>query len=208
MYLDRYLFAMPYLIPDDGGGIGGGQGDAAAVEVGSKTGTGTDGGADDKKVELPKTPEDLAKLIQAETEKALKTTREKWQKEYGEKLAAEKAEAARLAKLSAEEREKELEKKRKVELDQREATIRQQELTLKATDILTEKKLPLEIRSMVIGKDEADTKARIEAFEGVFQKAVEAAVNEKLAGSAKPGAGKEPDDEASLRAAIAAGLRG
>lgn len=216
MLFNRFPMANMCMAPDDGGGgaAGGGAGAAAAGAAGegaAGAGAGDQGG--DKggagaAIELPKSAEELTKLIQAETEKALKASQEKLQKDFEAKLESEKAEAARLAKLSADEREKELEKKKKEELDQREATIRSQELTLKATDMLTAKGLPLDIRSLVIGKDEADTKSRIEAFEGVFQKAVEAAVNQKLSAGAKPGSGNSSNETESLRAQIIAGLRG
>lgn len=212
MLFNRFPMANMCMAPDDGGGgtAGGGAGAAAAGAAGAGAGDqGGDKGGAGAAIELPKSAEELTKLIQAETEKALKASQEKLQKDFEAKLESEKAEAARLAKLSADEREKELEKKKKEELDQREATIRNQELTLKATDMLTAKGLPLDIRSLVIGKDEADTKSRIEAFEGVFQKAVEAAVNQKLSAGAKPGAGGNSSNETeSLRAQIIAGLRG
>ncbi len=219
MNLYRYLSLMPMLEADAGGGSGGSGGAAgegagsggsggAAGEGAGSGGSGAGAAGSGAAVELPKTAEELTKLITAETSKALKTSQENWQKEFQTKLEKETAEAARLAKLTADEREKELEKKKKEELDQREATIKGHELTLKATDLLTAKGLPLEIRNLVIGKDEADTAARITAFEGVFQKAVEAAVNVKLAGSAKPGAGKALDEEATMRASIAAALNG
>lgn len=214
MLLNKYPMANLCMAPDDGtGGGGGASGESGAAAAGEAAGAGAGDQGGEKggagaSVELPKSAEELAKLIQAETEKALKASQEKLQKDFEARLESEKAEAARLAKLSAEEREKELEKKKKEELDQREATIRSHELTLKATDMLTAKGLPLDIRSLVIGKDEADTKSRIEAFEGVFQKAVEAAVNQKLSGGAKPGSGKSTDETESLRAQITAGLRG
>lgn len=192
MHFFRYQKLMPCFAPEgEGSGAGGGQGDPGAGEGGAAAG----GSGIGTELELPKSAEELTKLIQSETEKALKVSQGNWQKEFQTKLEKETAEAARLAKLSADEREKELEKKKKEELDQRETTIKSQELTLKATDMLTAEGLPLEIRSLVIGKDEADTKARIDSFKGVFQKAVEAAVNAKLAGSARPGASGGSDDK-------------
>jgi hypothetical protein len=183
MFLQRYPLARLCMTPDDGtGGGGAGTGDQGGGEGGAGT-----------TIELPKSSEELTKLIQAETEKALKVSQGKWQKDFDIKLESEKAEAARLSKLTSDEREKELEKKKNEELNLREATIKGHELTLKATDLLTTKGLPLDIRSLVIGKDEADTVSRIEAFEGVFQKAVEAAVNIKLSGGAKPGTGGNQD---------------
>lgn len=194
------------MAPD--GAEGGGTGtEGAQSGAGGDGGSGGTGGADGAAVELPKSQEELTKFIQTETEKALKNSEEKLQKDYEAKLEAEKAEATRLAKLSSEEKEKELEKKKKEELDQREATIKNQELTLKATDLLTSKGLPLEIRALVIGKDETETTSRIDAFAGVFQKAVEAAVNQKLSQSAKPGAGTGTEENVTLRNQIAAGLR-
>jgi len=213
MYINRHSLASLCFSPDDNGGAGtvgegnstGGNGGAGTSGEGNSTGG--DGGAG-AAVELPKSQEELTKLIKEETAKTLKVSQEEWQKDFKAKLEIEKAEATRIAKLTGDEKEKEIEKKKKEELDQREATIRSQEIALKATEMLTEKGLPLEIRNLVIGKDEADTKTKIEAFEGVFQKAVEAAVNQKLSGGAKPGSGSNNAESDSLRAQIAAGLRG
>lgn len=205
MFINKHPLSNLCMAPDgDGGGGTGGEGapiGGAGSTVGGEGGAGTG-------IELPKSQEELTKLIQDETAKALKTSQEKLQQDYQTKLEVEKVEATRLAKLTSDEREKELEKKKKEELDQREATIRSQEITLKATDMLTEKGLPLEIRSLVLGKDEADTKAKIVAFEGIFQKAVEAAVNQKLSNGAKPGSGAGAAENDSIRAQIIAGLRG
>lgn len=182
-----------------GGAIAGtGTGDVAGAEGD------TGGGA---AFEPPKSAEELASLIKVETDKALATAQESWKVSQADEISKAVAEANRISKLSAEDKEIELEKKRINELDQREATIKNQEIALKATDMLTSKGLPLDIRSLVIGKDEAETKERIETFEGVFQKAVEAAVNQKLSKSARPGAGSQSNSELEeIRAEINAGL--
>lgn len=187
-----------FMVSDGMGGMSGGDSTEAAA---------SDDGAASSTIELPKTPEELTKLISDETARALKVSEEKLKQDYETRIETEKAEAARLAKLTADEREKEIEKKKREELDQREATIRNQELTLKATEMLSSKGLPLEIRSMMIGKDESDTKLRIETFEGLFQKAVANAVNQKLSSAAKPAGGEAKKDEA-IRNEIAAAING
>jgi hypothetical protein len=210
MKFNRFFTPTMCFAPDDGGA--GGQGGASGEGTGGGGGTGAGTGAGaaaagDGAVALPKTVEELNSLIAVKTDEALKSSQEKWQKDFDEKLKNDTAEAARMAKLTADEREKELEKKRQEDLDKRESTIKLQELKLKATDMLTSKGLPLEIRDMVIGQDEADTTARITAFEGVFQKAVEAAVNQKLAGSARPGAGNAGTETDPIRASFANAIR-
>lgn len=202
MFYNLYLKQRRLYLDADTGASGGGAGTGTGDADGAQAGTGS-GVA----FEPPKSAEELASLIKAESDKALAAAQESWKASQADEISKAVAEANRISKLSAEEKEKELEKKRIADLDQREATIKNQEITIKATDMLTEKGLPLDIRSLVIGKDEAETKERIETFEGVFQKAVEAAVNQKLAGSARPGAGSQPQNELdALRAEISAGL--
>lgn len=100
-------------------------------------------------VTLTKTAEELQILLQSEADKrvtqAIKTAQEKWQTEYETKLKAE-----RFAKLSAEEKEKELLKKQQEEIEKRERAIAQRALELKAIDLLQEKKRPI-VRSTSLG---------------------------------------------------------
>jgi flagellar biosynthesis GTPase FlhF len=170
----------------DGGGDGGSGGDDGKGGAGGDDGKGGGGGDDgkDKKNELPKTAEELQKLLQSETDKrvtqALKTAQEKWEKELKEKLESEKAEAEKLAKMSAAEREKALLDKQKKELEDKEKLIAQKELKLATIDILKEKQLPIEFADYVMAADADTIKKNIDTFAAAWQKALEEAVEAKF----------------------------
>ena len=87
------------------------------------------------------TGEELKAKIQSETDKrvteAIKTAREKWEKEAAE----QKKEAARLAKLSQEEREKELQAKQLKELEATKAELNRVHLERDTIDRLSEEKV-------------------------------------------------------------------
>lgn len=166
-------------------------GDGGSTDDGDQSG---DGGTNNNEVEMPKTVEELQKLLQSEADRrvndALKTAQGKWE----EKLKEERENAARLAKLTAAEKEKELLKLQAAEIAKREQALAQRELELKTIDLLQEKKLPIEFRDFVIGTDEAATIVRIDAFQKLFQASTQALVDEKLKGKA-PGQGDKESDQ-------------
>lgn len=147
---------------------------------------GTDeGGEDSKKIEL--TEEELLKKIESEAdrklEKALKTARAKWEKEFQEKLEQEKKEAERLAKLSEKERKEEELRKREEELERRLRELERKELKADAIGVLTEKQLPTQFVDFLLGEDAEKTLENINSFKEAFDKAVEEKVKETLAGT-------------------------
>lgn len=148
-------------------------------------------------VELPKTVEELQRLIQSESDRrvtqALQTAQTKWQAEMEARVKAAAEEAAKLAKMSAEEREKALAAKAQEELRQREAALAARELELKATDMLIAKQLPLEFKPFILDADETKTALRIDQFAALFQQAVQAAVEERLKGAGKTPAPPAPN---------------
>lgn len=178
--INLQLFAADTGASDGGAGTGADTGAGAGTGADAGAGTGSQGQQDDKgqELELPKSKEELDKLI----EKAVKDTSTKLQKDFDTKLATEKAEAERLAKLSAADKEKELTKKQQDALSKKEQELARKELELKTVDLLKEKSLPLDFKPFVIGADEDGTKERVESFEKLWQKAVEEAVNERLKG--------------------------
>lgn len=97
-------------------------------------------------------------------------------------LKAEREEAERLAKLSTEEKEKELLKKQQEEIEKRERAIAQKELELKTIGLLQEKQLPIEFKDFVIGADEEDTLSRIDSFQNFFQEAIQKEIESRLKG--------------------------
>ena len=132
------------------------------------------------------TQAELDKMLQSETDKrvteALKTAQEKWSKEYAEKLENEKKEAERLAKLSAEEREKaKFDKERKAFEDER-AQFERDRLEMQVAKELANEGLDTEFASILMGADADSSMENIKTFKASFDKAVEAAVKARLAG--------------------------
>ena len=82
--------------------------------------------------QLPTTAEEFNKLLQSETDKrvtqALQTAKAKWESEFSSKMETEKAEAARLAKLTADQREKELFEKQKQEFESQQKAFQREKL--------------------------------------------------------------------------------
>jgi len=71
------------------------------------------------------------------------------------------------------------------------------DLTNKALQAMTEKKLPTDLVNFIVGEDEKTTKANLETLTGVLSKHDEALKTEILKGSYKPGGqgGAEPTEE-------------
>lgn len=144
-------------------------------------------GADDK---VTMTPEEFeaAKQEAAEKEaerrvaKVLSKKQAEWQEAKDKELEEAKSEAAKLAKMSAEERAKAEATKRQDELEKREKAINLREYRYEAKHQLEENGLPDTFVDMVLSEDAETTKNNIGAIKAEFDKAIEAAVNERLKG--------------------------
>lgn len=144
-------------------------------------------GADDK---VTMTPEEFeaAKQEAAEKEaerrvaKVLSKKQAEWQEAKDKELEEAKSEAAKLAKMSAEERAKAEATKRQDELEKREKAINLREYRYEAKHQLEENSLPDTFVDMVLSEDAETTKNNIGAIKAEFDKAIEAAVNERLKG--------------------------
>ena len=105
------------------------------------------------------------------------------QKRWEKKAADEKAEAERVAKMSAEEKAKHEQEKREREFAEREAELSRKERTATARDLLAEKGAPAALIGAVdVSSDEAITNS-VEAVVKAFNEAVSAEVAKKLAGA-------------------------
>ena len=120
------------------------------------------------------TKEDIEKMIQS-AEDRVRT-------EYSKKLKGLEQEKEKLEKekMSEEEKRKyELEKLQN-ELSEKENAVKERELSLKTVDLLRENELPLEFAEFIKGEDEESTQKRVEKFKDMFQKSIQAAVEEKF----------------------------
>lgn len=110
----------------------------------------------------------------------------KWKKETEER----ESEAARLAKLSEEERQQAIIDKDKAEFEAEKALFRKEQLLVEKGKQLMAIGLPTEFASRINGDTAEEAQTDIKTLKETWDKAIEAAVNEKLKASAEiPGAG-------------------
>lgn len=102
------------------------------------------------------------------------------------KFNAEKEEAAKLAKMNAEEKAKYAAQKREEELTARETAIQKKELRFEALNILEENKLPSKLIDCIDLTSAETSKASIEAIKTAWTEALTAAVDARLKSSGPP----------------------
>lgn len=146
------------------------------------------------------TQEEFDKQLQSEADKrvteALKTAKAKWESDYKDKLKKEKDEAARLAKMSAEDRAKEEFEKQKQDFEAERKQFERDRLELQVKKDLNEQGLNESFSSFLIGEDADSSLANIKSFKGAWDKALSEAVKEKLKGEppkASPGQNETQD---------------
>lgn len=99
-------------------------------------------------------------------------------------------EAQKLANMSQEEKNEYEYNQKLSELEKREQEIAKKELIMETEKQLGEKGLPTEASQFIVAVDAETTKANIKAFEKMFNKAVEAEINKRIAtGSPRTGSG-------------------
>lgn len=146
------------------------------------------------------TQEEFDRQLQSESDKrvteALKTAKAKWESDYKDKLKKEKDEAARLAKMSAEDRAKEEFEKQKQDFETERKQFERDRLELQVKKNLNEQGLNESFSSFLIGEDADSSLANIKSFKGAWDKALSEAVKEKLKGEppkANPGQSETQD---------------
>lgn len=145
------------------------------------------------------TQEEFDRQLQSESDKrvteALKTAKAKWESDYKDKLKKEKDEAARLAKMSAEDRAKEEFEKQKQDFEEERKQFERDRLELQVKKNLNEQGLNEGFSSFLIGEDADSSLANIKSFKGAWDKALSEAVKEKLKGEPpKANPGQESQD--------------
>ena len=158
------------------------------------------------------TEEEVEKMIQSMTDKrvteALKKAKGKWQTEYEDNLAKEKAEAERLAKLSAEERQKEELAKiqqaidiERAEFERQREQFNRERLMLDTVKKLSADGMPTEFAEFLVGKNEDSTASNLNAFKELWntslQTAIEKHVEKRLKGT-KPKATNDTTNEGRM----------
>ena len=133
--------------------------------------------AKQEKAERTFTRAEFGKAIAAEIAKA----RASWEAEQAEAIEKAKSEGERLAKLTKDERAKEEEAKRIQAIEERERALAIKEMRVATQTLLSEEGLPVEFIDFVIDETAEATKEKIGTLRQIFDKAVEARVDERLA---------------------------
>lgn len=181
----------PFCAPDGAGSGGSG---AGAEDASGNTNAAA--GTEDQKNAEPSFDDMLKnKAYQSEFDKrinkALETAHEKWEAD----AKAQADEAAKLAKMKADEKAEYERQKREDALAKREAEITRRELHAEAVTQLTEKGLPASLADIVDCTSAEKCKASMEAVEKAFNEAVEKKTNDKLKGTPpKTGGNNQPED--------------
>jgi hypothetical protein len=129
-----------------------------------------------EKAERTFTRAEFGKAIAAEIAKA----RASWEAEQAEAIEKAKSEGERLAKLTKDERAKEEEAKRIQAIEERERVLAIKEMRVATQTLLSEEGLPSEFIDFVIDETAEATKEKIGTLRQIFDKAVEARVDERL----------------------------
>lgn len=129
--------------------------------------------------------------VQKAVNTAVTNAQEKWQALTDDKLS----EAEKLAKMTKEEKAQYMQQKKEKELSEREAAITRKELMAEARNTLAGDGLPQELAEVLNYTDADACKKSMETVKTAFQKAVEAAVEEKLKGGKPPKKATETDEQ-------------
>ena len=155
---------------------------------GQEGGNGSEGNGSEEPIQF-KSKSEFDAALDKHAEKALKTAREKWERESKEREEKVKTEAERLAQMTEKERQEALKAEREKELAEREAELNRRELKANSLLELSERKLPTELIDVLVFTDAEACKKSIDALDTAFKKAVDSAVDERLKTSTHTPAG-------------------
>lgn len=183
-----------FFAPDTGAG-----GDDAAGGDNGADGKGTDGGDDGESSDGADGQKGEKTFTQADVDRLIRKEQAKWKRQQ-EKAVSE---AQRLAGLTAEQRAAEEARTREENLTKREAEITRRELRAQALSDLAEQQMPSELADLLDYTDADACAESIKKIRGVWQKAVQKGVEQRVKGSApKAGDGKKAPQ--TLKSAISA----
>lgn len=131
------------------------------------------------------TAEEVAKLVQAETDRRINQALKTQQKKYEKQLS--------LAKLDDEERAKAEKDNRIAELEQQLAAFQVEKNRSELKSVLSSRGLSAEFADIIAIDDDIETsQANIDKLDRLFKAAVKAEVEKRLAGNAPKGNGSAP----------------
>lgn len=124
------------------------------------------------------TQEQLGQKLSEERKKM----REQFEAEKQQAIKDAQADFERKSKLSEDDKKKEEFSERERQLAEREAALNSRELRNNAIAEMQVRNLPIELVDSVVGKDDSETKEKLDAFEKVWIKSIEDAVKAKIDG--------------------------
>lgn len=134
------------------------------------------------------TQEELAALVQSESDKRVRQALETAEKKFQARLQEKMTEAEKLARMNAEQKAKYEQEQAEKRLKDREDQLTRRELKAAARETLAARGLPAELAELLVLSDAEQCGASLETLEKAFAGAVERMVNEKLKGT-PPGKG-------------------
>lgn len=125
-------------------------------------------------------PQDEKKYTDADVDNIINQKFAKWKADQ----EAKETEAKKLAKMTADDKQKYELDKRAQELAEREAEIAKRELTAEAKSILGERNLPIELIDVVNLTDADSVRSSIDAVQQAWEQAVQKGIADKTKGTA------------------------
>jgi len=139
---------------------------------------------------LPTTIEELQALLQSESDKRVTTALQTAQAKFTAKLETEKTEAVRLAKMSADQRDKELFDKQKNDFVQQQSAFNREKLLNVTMVEMQKESLPILFAEHLLANTAEEVAENIKSFKTAWQDALQKAVDDRLKGTT-PKAGSE-----------------
>ena len=182
--------------PDDGAGAGAG----ADPQGQDPQGKGTETQSLDELLKDKALQAEFDRRMSKAQKTALENARQEWEQEARER----ETEAAKMAKMTADEKAQHERERRENELQKREAALQLRELRAQALDTLQEKGLPGGLADCLNYENAEKCTASMASVEKAFRAAVQEGVEERLRGKNQPGTpgGSENAYIAAMRAAM------
>ena len=186
-FLKHHSLISIFRAPDDGSGNGQGSTTTAGA-TNPAEGEGSSAKPAESKTDdgLPKSKEELEKLLQAEGDRRMNgyLNGDKHRKVIDDAVKAALDEERRTARMTKEEKEREAEEKRIRELNERDAQIAERERQLKVVDLLAAEQAPAKLREYITAKDEDGMREQLKTLLAIIDEGVAARQQDRLSQAA------------------------